>query len=137
MLGRRKLGDYLPITILTKTISGGPLMPDAPPFAFVYNSSGTVVATVQLPPVDQFNAPGLFQLQLFLGSAYAVGLYRVSVHYTISGTANVDEEQFEIVAGGNAEGTINSLDWYHCPQADFILQQLTSGQIVQGRNAYL
>jgi hypothetical protein len=135
--GRFQLGQSVPLAIRTDDANGTPTTPDDVPSARIYKDDGTLVKVQRIPTLDKSGVTGLFLLPLFLSSTFAVGGYRVVYSYTISGSPQVKDDYFEIGAGGNAGGAVIGMFWYDRPQAKFLIQQLDSGKLVQGRNPRL
>jgi len=107
--GEYQLGDLVPLAVQTVNASGTPTLPDAAPLADVFSASAKV-ATVKLPVIDL--ARRLFGLPLALSSAYAAGGYDVYFRWLLSGTPLGAPGRFEILAGGDAAGTIIGLATY-------------------------
>lgn len=135
--GRFQLGQSVPLAIRTDDANGVPTMPDDVPVARIYKNDDTLVASQRIPVFDKSGTNGLFLLPFFLGPAFSVGRYRVLYSYTLSGTPQVKDDYFEIVAGGDPGGAVISAYWYDRPHAKFLIQQLDSGKLVQGRNPRL
>lgn len=110
---------------------------DAPPVAAILDPNAEAFATVLLPyaPVrgTDYTYATLFQLP---GGA-ALGTYTVTITYAIDGTPWTDTSTFDVVAGGDSGGSVISLYAYDRPEARFVLAQLSSGKLVQGRNPHL
>ena len=133
--GRLRLGDEVTIGCLCVDGNGTPTLPDDCPTAKIFNPAGVAVFRQKIPIHDRYAQTGYFQQNVYLGPAFAIGLYTVGYAYSIGGsTFGLDEDNFEIVPGGDPDGTTESLFFYHRPQADYIVQQLSSGKIKRRRN---
>lgn len=132
--GRYQLGEEALIGLLTVDASGTPTFPDAAPICQVWSESDVLVYSGAVPVLDRYGTTGLFQYSLFLGGAFAVGRYRVDFTYLLSGDAFMVSNVFEIVAGGDQAGAVQSLTWYHRPHGEFVVQQLSGGSVAKARN---
>lgn len=133
--GRYQLGQHLPIMVLARGSDETPGVPTDTPRATIYSPAGAVVMFFDLPVVDRYSQTGLFGMPLRLGADFATtGLYRAEYHYLIGSYYGIEEDGFEIVAGGNADGSVISMYYYDRPHAKFIVQELDSGKLRQGRN---
>ena len=94
----------------------------------------TPARLTRIPVKDPDLVTGQFLFRVFLNHDFSVGRY--TVHYTWAYSSNtyIDIDTFEIVAGGDPDGAINSMYFYHRPHADFVVYQLTSGKIQKRRN---
>lgn len=134
--GRLRLGEEVTIAVQCYDVNGTPSLPDDCPVAKVWNSAGTKVFNAKIPIQDRYGTTGYFQRNIFLGPAFAVGLYTVTYIYSTAGQSfvNLDEDNFEIIAGGDTDGITEAMHYYHRPQADYVVQQLSSGKIKRRRN---
>ena len=46
----------------------------------------------------------------------------------------MEMDYFEIIPGGNEEGQVLGMAFYHRPEADHVVYQTESGKIFKGRN---
>lgn len=130
-LGRFQLGDFVPLAVLTVDHTGFPTMPDAAPVATVADGSGTAVATLKLALL---NVATQFGLPWFLGVGATLGTYTVQYAFTVAGHAGTATDTFEVIPGGDPGGAIISMFAFDRPEATYVVAQLTSGLLVQGRN---
>lgn len=135
--GRYQLGDEAVIGVLCRNGSGTPVAPDAAPTAKVYNSTGTKVAELSIPPKDIARATGLFEHFVRLGSDFAAGVYSVVYSWSASGYTGGDVDWFEIAPGGDEAGTVISMTYFETANAGHLVQQLDSGRIKTGKNPYV
>ena len=121
------------MTLMLRTVgySGQLVMPDAPPTATIYDDSGNA-QVFALPASDQANS--IFSLPIFLGLTFGLGRYRVYYRYSSGGDIKARADFFEVVPGGDPGGAVISLFAYDRPEAGYVLAQLGSGMLVQGRN---
>lgn len=136
-LGRFQLGDTLPLLLLTRDADDALQLPDHPPNMKIWKPDATLLRAEEMPIVEKFAQPGTFLSRVFLGTAFLVGVWTITYHYTIGSYLGLGEDIFEIMPGGNADGHIMSMYFYDRPHAAFIVQSLDSGQLVSGRNPYL
>lgn len=134
-LGAYQLGDRVLLPALNSKLGATPANPVAAPRAVVYAAAGgTPVGIYLLPPPDLTNSTGLFAYAVHLDARYAAGDYAVWVCYTNGSTPTAELHRFTVLAGGHGDGTVIAMYPYHRPQAEFLIQQLDSGQIKRGRN---
>ena len=132
--GRYQLGEDAVLSLLTVNASGTPTWPDAAPIVQVWDETGVQVYSGSVPVTDRYGVTGLFQAKVFLGGPFAVGRYRADFTYLLSGDAFTSSQTFEVVAGGDAAGAVQSLTWFHQPHGEFVVQQLSGGSVQRGRN---
>ncbi len=125
-LGRFKLGDFVPLSVLTHGAGDIVYAPAAAPTAIVYDGDGVKVASFALPVVDKGAVTHLFVLPLRLDSTYAVGSYSVAINYTANSIKHLHVLHFEVVGGGDAAGSIISQVFYPRPHARFLVQKTSS-----------
>lgn len=133
-LGAYQLGDRLPGAILCRGSTLLPVAPDLAPTANIYSVSAGPVAQYSLPPADRPGATGLFARAIHLDARFSVGRYAVHYSWLVSGAARASCDVFDILTGGHADGAVIALYPYHCPHAEFLVQQLDSRKLVKGRN---
>lgn len=131
--GRHILGTEVPLGCLTTNAAGTPTNPDDCPLMEVRSSSGLVLAR-RIPRIDHAAAAGLFQVKQFLGADFAAGRYSVLYGWTVGGTAFGALDEFEVIPGGHADGSVISMYFYDRPHGDFVVHQLDGGKIRRGRN---
>jgi hypothetical protein len=132
-IGRFQLGGTVPLFLITTDANKTPQVPTFPPTVKIWKPSG-LLQVAFVPTIETYTQTGVFLGRVFLGAQFAVGLYRVSYYYQIGLFQGVQVDNFEIMAGGNADGNVMSMYYYACAQANFVVQGLDSGKIVQGRN---
>lgn len=133
--GRVQLGDEVILGIQCYDSSGNPVAPDAAPTLSIYDSSGSAVLKDKtFPPRDQQNATGLFEHFVRLGADYSTGFYSVFYKWSSSAFNGRESDWFEIMEGGPREGAVIAMHFFETPGADFLVQQLDSGQIKRGKN---
>ena len=88
------------------------------------------------PVVKGASARRMTPAALDAGSV-ALGTYSVSTAYAIGGVPATQASTFQVVAGGDSGGEIISLFEYDRPEGRYVLAQLGSGRLVQGRDPYL
>lgn len=133
--GRAVIGAEIMLGCSCDPGNGVPTAPDSAPTMSVYTEAGALVASKQIPPLDQFSSTGLFEYMLPLNSSFSVGRHVVRYSFVISGTTyTTDLDTFEIVAGGDNSGQFLSLFYLDRPDGnDFILGQTEMGSLTIGR----
>jgi len=107
--------------------------PTEAPVAAVYNSAG-LVTQLQLPMVDERGQVGLFGLRVYLNTLFYPDYYRVLTRYRVAGKCSMEEESFEVIPGGDADGAVISLYSFLHPSGEFIIQQRDGGRLFAGGN---
>lgn len=124
-LGRFQLGDVVLLEVLPQS------PPDAAPVATVTDSLSN---TILVAKMALNGTPASFALQLFLGSQFKVGTFSVTYSYIVNGGSGVTEDSFDVVAGGDPGGPVIAMTAYDRPEAQYVVVQLKSGYLMQGRN---
>lgn len=134
-LGRWQQGEEVPLWVLCVDASGIPTDPDAAPTADIFGPSG-VVAHRQLPVQEPAATVGFFQGFVFLSELYPAGRYTVELRWTTGSGAffGASSAILEVVPGGDPSGQILAMSYYHQPQADYYVQERSSGRIYKGQN---
>jgi len=134
---RYTLGEFVPLSVWCRNLVGTPVLPDAAPIAAIYSDTGKA-AEFKMPICDRFRVNGYFAYGLFLGKGiYATGRYRVRYQYVIDGDVFAAEQVFEVIPGGNEDGTGISTHFYRRPQSSFLLMQSMGGRVMRRRNPHL
>jgi len=134
-LGRYRQGDTVRLQVRCTDASQTPVLPADPPQATVYSPGNTKLLAASLPIRDRHSLTGLFSYPLYLGGDYATaGHYQVRYVWKTGSHHGIEVDQFEVIAGGHADGAVTSLYSYRRPQADFLVHGLESGKIIAGRN---
>lgn len=133
-LGRYQVGQEVPVGVLCRTSLRVPTVPDAAPWVKILDSQGSVIETHELPIVDRYNQTGWFQKLVRLGSSFGLGSYTVEITYTLSGAPHILISTFEVVAGGDLGGPVIAIYAIDRPEARYVVAQLGTGRLVQGRN---
>lgn len=133
-LGRIQVGQVVTLGLSTFDPSGAPTAPESAPVATITNPNGT-----KRPPfkLAMNGGPLAFALPILLGLDFSLGIYGVSYTYTANGFVRSGWDAFTVIAGGDPGGAIISMASYERPEAQYVVVQLTSGRIVQGRNPKL
>lgn len=132
-LGRFQLGTSIPLYLQCVDSAGTRALPDNPPQVKV-RSTSSLVLTAEMPIHKRYLITGLFLYPLFLGSSYTTGHYNVVYTYRVSSFYGIAEDTFEVVAGGNIDGQVMNMYFFHKPHADFVVYGTERGVIAQGRN---
>ncbi len=131
--GRFQLGQDVPLGVLCRTAVGTATLPDDPPTLDVWTATAKV-KTLLLPIQDRYGQTGLFGTKLFLDVSYATGIYKAEYRWQIGSYHGLEEDTFEVLPGGDGKGAVIALYHWERPHAKFLVQQLTSGALVRGRN---
>jgi hypothetical protein len=137
-LGRYQKGDYLGLVVHTVDGDGQAVEPDLSPMATIRDPGGDPVKVLPLPLVGR--EPGVFGMAFFLGLPFgSLGTYTVTYAWDYAegagqGTAS---DTFEVIAGGDEGGAVVSMCHIDRPEAGYVVAQLASGKLVQGRNPRL
>lgn len=132
-LGRFRQGDTVPYWVLCTNSSGVPTDPDSVPVAETYSSSANV-ESLKVPILDRARTTGFFGGEIFLGSGYTEGEYTLTVRWQISSHQGVSLFRFEVLPDGNSSGQVIAMHGFVRPQARFVVNQRTSGQLYKGKN---
>lgn len=124
-LGRFQLGDVVLLEVLP------PTPPDAAPVVTAVDSLSN---TILVAKMALNGTPASFTLPLFLGSQFKVGTFSVTYSYIVNGVSGVTEDSFDVVAGGDPGGPVIAMTAYDRPEAQYVVVQLKSGYLMQGRN---
>lgn len=130
-LGRYQVGQSVPLALAVVDGDGQPAAPDAAPLATVTDPDEAVVAAVKMALAGDAMH---FALPYFLGIERALGTYTVGYAYSIGGESSALAGSFDVIPGGDVGGAVISLIGYDRPEAQFVVAQLTSGRLVQGKN---
>ena len=125
-LGRFRRGDEVTIGI---TLAG---IPDSPPLATLYGPTGQAEASYYMPTSDGLE----FSVSPMVG-AWPLGTFSVSIAYSIGGVAASLGMSFDVVSGGDSGGSVISMHVHSRPESNYVVAQLSSGVVVQGRNPHL
>ena len=134
--GRWQQGDEARVGVQCVDASGLPIAPTSAPTMTVYGAANDpVYGPVAIPPKNRANTTGFFEHFIRLDGAFPPGVYSVLYEWPITGPAvNEEVDHFVVNPGGDPVGTAISLYYFQAPQADFLVQQLDSGQIIAGKN---
>lgn len=133
--GRYQLGQHLPLLVLCRNGNDTPTVPSDVPRATIWSPGNTRILAKDVPVLDRFGQTGLFGGVVFLNNDYSThGTYTIEYRYLAGGHYGIDTDQFEIMAGGHKDGSVIAMHYFDRPHAKFIVQQLDSGRLVQGRN---
>lgn len=131
---RCQRGQYAPLDVVI-----GTGMPFACPVASVTDPNNALFGTYPLPYVGLTTPGGFprFHYDLYLPGGASLGTYQVAISYQTSGGTASESTSFTVVAGGDSGGSVISMYAYVRPEAKYVLAQLSSGKLVQGRNPHL
>lgn len=136
-LGRYQKGHTVVLGFAVTDADGLPTLPDVAPVATVRDPGGNSLSTLEMYFTGR---PWDFQFRLFLDVNFApLGTYSVS--YSVpygEGTATATgSDTFHVIAGGDEGGAVISMFGIDRPEARYVVAQLASGRLVQGRNPKL
>lgn len=124
-LGRFQLGDVVVLEVLPGFV------PDAAPVMTVKDGSDATIVTAKMA---MNGGPTAFSLPLFLGSLFAVGTFSVTYSYAVAGVTGSASDSFDVVAGGDPGGRVIAMTAYDRAEAQYVVVQMASGYLMQGRN---
>lgn len=124
-LGRYQLGDI----VSTELIIG--VSPDAAPTLTVTDHSDAAIVTAKMAMNGGSTS---FALPLFLGSLFSIGTFSVTYSYAVGGSPGMASDSFDVVAGGDPGGRVIAMTAYERPGAQYLVVQMASGYLMQGRN---
>lgn len=130
-LGRFQQGQTVQLHVTTVDEDGNAAQPDAAPIATFKDSNSEVVAAVKMP---MFLGPVSFLLSIFLGVEFPLGTYTVEYSWSIGDFTGSASDTFFVIHGGDVGGRVISMFAYDRPEARYVVAQLSSGNLVQGRN---
>ena len=133
-LGRIQPGQFVTIGVATVDGAGHPATPDAAPVATITDASNAVVFAGKIPMRRDTRH---FALPIFAGITLPLGTYTVSYAWAVGVFGGTATDTFTIIHGGDIGGRIISMYAYDRPEARYVVAQLSSGNIVQGRNPRL
>lgn len=131
-LGDFQLGHTLRVYVRT-TDGTSPAVPDDCPQMKVFAGT-TLKKNVKMPVLDPDEMTGLFYYPLFLGTEFDTGQHSIEITWSVGSYSGVDIQHFAVVAGGDADGRVTSMTFFHRPHADFVVHGLETGSIKKGRN---
>lgn len=111
-------------------VDDGPtaLWPTAAPRVRVYDADGTLILAAFLPACDRSRATGLFVYRLALDDSFVPGRYHAYFAWTSSGVVRARAANFDVVAGGDADGAVVSLHHLGRPQGDKTVAKTDGGK---------
>ncbi|SIO38004.1 hypothetical protein SAMN05444166_4234 [Singulisphaera sp. GP187] len=133
-LGRYQQGQTVTIGLAVVDANGDPASPITAPTAVITDADDSVVASLKLAMNGNSTA---FALGVFLGINYSLGTYTVTYSYQSGAFSGSASDTFTVIPGGDPGGRVISLYAYDRPEARYVVAQLTSGLILQGRNPRL
>lgn len=131
--GRFQLGEDVWLRVQCRDSNRQPAWPTEAPTLVVFSASGLILSR-QIPTVDYQGQKGLFGYRLFLNSIFAAGYYRCLFRYRVGSFQAMEEDSFEVLAGGDPDGSVIALFDYEQPSGDFLLQQRDGGRLFAGAN---
>lgn len=131
--GRRQQGQEVALRVLCLDATHEASWPTEAPTAAIYASSGRIWSGL-LPPLDKPGQVGLFGYRLFLNNLFTTGYYRVIYRYRVGSHRAMGEDSFEVIAGGDPDGSVIGLYQYEQPQGVFVMQQRDGGRMFAGAN---
>lgn len=134
-LGRFQPGDIIELKFDTVDGDSNRAAPDvSPTIQIVDADSNAIMPTNKAGLIGSYTH---FGLDLFVSALYPLGTYTVTYSWTVSGTGFTATDTFTVIGGGDIGGSIIAMRAYVRPEASYVVAQLNSGNIVQGRNPRL
>lgn len=137
VLGRYQLGDFVPLTFSAVDNNGTPAWPTATPTVKTYDASDvtSAVETIRPPAHDMQRLTGLFRYLLRLGSSYAADKTYVAVAtWAISDTTYGNMFQWDVLAGGDADGAVIGATFISRPEAGVVAYVVDGGNLKTSNN---
>jgi len=135
-LGRYFQGETVHITVQAVDVNGTPTLPQNPPYIDL-RSDTALVQQVQAPIIDRYVTTALFVYPLRLNASYPAGRYSATHFYRVTGANaynGMEVDYFEVVAGGDSDGSIITQHYWSRPEAVYLIQQTESGNVNLKRN---
>lgn len=122
--GRFRRGDRVPVIFGTEAI------PDFAPILVIFDPSNIQIEAFAIPAVSSNKE--LFGYPVFVDQDFALGIFKVYMHYTVNGVAFLAKGTFTVIPGGDSGGQIISMFSIDRPEARSLICQLTKGRLVIG-----
>lgn len=133
-LGRFQVGTTVALFAHCHIANSTPATPDDCPQFRVKASDDTYPAAALMTVLDKYGTTGLFWYPLFLDASFPTGQCRVTYSFNVGNFFGLEQDIFEVVPGGDADGTVTGMHYYARPHADFIVRSRETGTIARGRN---
>lgn len=137
-LGRLQQGEELRLVLQCTDASGTPADPAVDPVVTIYRDVAgvpTFVESVKLAGCERGVVDGLFRKPHFLGSRYSnAGRYLLVYRWQVGANGFTRAGSFFLIPGGSADGAAIAMSFVARPDANHLLTQTDSGQLVRGRN---
>lgn len=122
----------------TTDAAGTPTEPQDTPQVIVTDNALVEVVATQMPITERYTTTGLFYYPLYLGTGFSTGYYTIEYRWVLASTyIGSAADEFEIVAGGHADGAVTSLYFYERPHAKMLVHGVETGSILPGKNPSL
>jgi hypothetical protein len=131
--GRHQLGEEIVIQAVCRDGDDVPIFPDAAPTIDVWQGATLVYSGLPMFPTERTIVTGLFTRPIRL-AGIALGTYNCVIRWRESTFNGVSLASFAIVAGGNSDGACIAMTYFSPPNGQFLVRQLDSGLIRQGKN---
>lgn len=131
-LGRFHVGQSIPLGLASMNTTRVPTAPDEAPLAKIYNASGTLQETIDLPLASA--AKFYFQKRSRLGSGYSAGRHFVIYQWLIGGVTYQVADTFDVLSGGDADGGVIAMDVSNLPTGRHVVFETETGTLKSGRN---
>jgi len=133
-LGRRQLGEDIPLTVRTYDQFGRSVNPEDAPTVHIVDVTGHMIVEMKIPAIDEYNRPGFFAHQLLLDKRFTTGRHIIIYSWEMGDIRGRLVDSFDIVRGGNNWGRNQSIHWLNQPHANFIFFQTSDGIVHKGRS---
>jgi hypothetical protein len=131
--GRHQLGDEIMIQVVCLDASDVPVMPTSAPSMDVWLGSTLVYSGLLMFPTERAIVTGLFMRPLRLANI-SLGTYSCVIRWQTGSFDGVALASFQVVAGGDSDGNCIAMTHFTTPTGKFLVRQLDSGKIRQGKN---
>lgn len=129
-LGRKQLGQEMAVTLTAVDADDVPGWPTAAPVIDIWRGATLALSGLAMPKVDGA-ATGFFRLNLFLNERFSTGYHEAVVRWVLNGWYGVAVQRFEVIAGGDARGTIIALFHHEMPQERYLIAQTDAGRLLK------
>jgi hypothetical protein len=136
-LGRFTIGQEIVLPLHATDAAPSAVVAVRAPGVKVFDLNGTLVLADSMPALDTVRSVGLFCYRLVPSATFAVGRYVVVFSYSENGNPRCKTAHFDIVAGGDPSGAVNSMYQLERPQARHVVVKTDAGKRLFKRSPYL
>lgn len=130
-LGRFQQGQIVKLNVSPFDNVGVSTVPDSAPLATIRDQYSNAMAFLKMPMNRSVVG---FSIPVFLGVGFPLGTYTVTYSWSIGDYQGSASDSFDVISGGDIGGGVIAMYGYDRPEARYVVAQLSSGNLVQGRN---